>query len=130
MAVRPVGIVAGGVDVWHDERQHGGTVPWADVDFAKRPDGTGNQAFIVLPCPVAGCDSQSVHPVSGGASRDGVQEVFARYYMRRAAALGLDAGDITKARALVRQRARELDPHLPQPGEDDVAAQASADEAE
>lgn len=109
MAVRPTGIVAGGVEVWHDEKAHGGTVPWADVDFARRPDGTGHQSFVVLPCPVAGCDSQSVHPVSGGVDRDGVRELFARYYMRRAAALGLDADTLAKARELVRQRARELD---------------------
>lgn len=109
MAVKPVGIVAGGVDVWHAEMNHGGTVAWADVDFMKRPDGTGHQSFVVLPCPVAGCDSQSVHPVSGGADRDNVRELFARYYMRRAAALGLDADTLAKARELVRQRAIELD---------------------
>lgn len=109
MAVRPTGIVAGGVEVWHDERNHGGTVPWADVDFPKRQDGAAAQHFVVLPCPVAGCGSASLHPVSGGVDRDGVRELFARYYMRRAAALGLDADTIAKARELVRQRARELD---------------------
>jgi len=129
MAVTPTGTDATGVQVWHDERQHGGTIPWAEVDFLRGPQGA-HQSFLVLACPVAGCDSQSVHPVSGGAARDGVQEVFARHYLRRAQALGLPVSTIAEARALVRQRARELDPHLPEPGEDDVATQASADEAE
>jgi hypothetical protein len=129
MSVRPIGIVAGGIEVVHDEKGHGGTVPWSDVDFMKRPDGTGHQSFVVLPCPVAGCDSQSVHPVSGGAAKDGVQEVFARHYLRRAQALGLPVTTLAEARALVRQRARELDPHLPVEDEA-AAAQAAADEAE
>lgn len=109
MAIVPVNITAAGVEVWHSERNHGGTVPWSDVDFGRRADGTAHQSFVVLPCPVAGCDSQSVHPVSGGVDRDGVRELFARYYMRRAAALGLDADTLAKARELVRQRALDLD---------------------
>lgn len=109
MAIRPVGIGAGGVEVYHDERGHGGTVAWADVDFMRQRDGTTHQSFLTLPCPVPGCDSVSIHPVSGGADREGVRELFARYYMRRAAALGLDAATIEKARELVRQRAIELD---------------------
>jgi hypothetical protein len=109
MAVKPTGIVAGGVEVWHEERDHGGTVAWADVDFGRRQDGTAHQSYVVLPCPVAGCGSASLHPVSGGVDRDNVRELFARYYMRRAAALGLDADTVTKARELVRQRAIELD---------------------
>lgn len=109
MAITPVGISATGVDVWHSERQHGGTVPWADIDFPKRLDGTPHQYFLILPCPVAGCDSASVHPVSGGVDRPAVQELMARFYMRRAAALGLDAATLVAARALVAKRADELE---------------------
>jgi len=109
MAIRPTGISAAGVEVWHDERQHGGTVAWADVDFARRPDGTAHQSFVSLPCPVAGCDSASVHPVSGGADGPNVRELFACYYLRRAAELGLDAATLAKARALVAARADELE---------------------
>lgn len=125
MAIRPVGIDATGVQVVHDERGgHGGTVPWADIDFAQRPDGTRAQHFVVLPCPVAGCDSYSVHPVSGGADRDNVRELFARYYMRRAAALGLDAATLAAARALVAKRADELEGRAAN-GAAAVAAKAS-----
>jgi hypothetical protein len=128
MAVRPTGTDATGVQVVHDEAGHGGTIPWAEVDFLRGPQGA-HQSFLVLDCPVAGCDSQSVHPVSGGADRGGVQEVFARHYLRRAQALGLPVTTLAEARALVRQRARELDPQLPVEDEA-AAAQASADEAE
>lgn len=109
MAIIPVAITAGGVDVLHTERGHGGTVPWADIDFPKLRDGTPHQHLILLPCPVAGCDSASLHPVSGGAAPPEVRELFARYYMRRAAALGLDADTPAKARALVARRADELE---------------------
>jgi hypothetical protein len=103
MGIRPTGYSAQGVEVWHDERGHGGTVPWAEVDYLKRPDGTGHQSYVVLPCPVAGCGSVSTHPVSGGADRDGVRELFAQHYRRRG------GGTIEEARELVRQRAKELD---------------------
>ena len=109
MAIRPTGIVAGGVEVIHDERGHGGTVAWADVAFAQRPDGTPHRAFVVLPCPEPGCDSASIHPVSGGCDRAGVRELFARYLLRRAAALGLEIATIAEAREYVRQLAIELD---------------------
>lgn len=109
MAITPVSISATGVDVWHSERQHGGTIAWADVNLARRPDGTEHLMFIVLACPVAGCDSVSVHPVSGGADRTSVREMFARYVLRRATALGLDVPNLAAARDWVRQRAIELD---------------------
>lgn len=84
-------------------------MPWADLDFARRPDGAAHQSYVILPCPVPGCDSASVHPVSGGADREGVRGLFAAYYQRRAAALGLDADTPEKARALVAERADELE---------------------
>lgn len=110
MAVRPTGIVAGGVEVWHAERQHGGTVAWADVDFAKAPDGGDVRGAIYLPCPVPGCDSASWHPITGGADRTAVRELFARYFLRRAPALGLtEVTTIAEAREYVKARSRELD---------------------
>lgn len=109
MAVRPTGIAAGGVDVWHDEQQHGGTVAWADVDFAKRQDGGDNRAWVMLPCPVPGCGSASWHPVTGGVDRPAVRELFARYFLRRAGALGLNITTIAEARDYVRARSKELD---------------------
>lgn len=109
MAVMPVGADATGVQVYHAEMGHGGTIPWADVGFARGPTGAPSQHFVTLPCPVAGCGSVSVHPVSGGADRDAVQELFAQVYQRAAAALGLPAATIEEARALVKQRAAELE---------------------
>jgi hypothetical protein len=109
MAVRPMGIAAGGVEVWHDEFQHGGTVAWADVDFGKRGDGVADQRAIYLPCPVPGCDSASWHPVTGGVDRPAVRELFARYFLRRAQALGLNITTIAEARDYVRARSQEID---------------------
>lgn len=110
MAVRPVGIVAGGVEVVHDEFGHGGTVPWAEVDFAKRSDGSDQRGAIYLPCPVPGCDAASWHPVTGGADRPAVRELFARYFLRRASALGLaEVTTIAEAREYVKARSKEID---------------------
>lgn len=110
MAIRPTGIVAGGVEVWHDEANHGGTVAWADVDFAKGPGGSDERRAVYLPCPVPGCGSVSWHPVTGGVDRPAVRELFARYYLRRATALGLaEVTTIAEAREYVKARSREID---------------------
>lgn len=108
MAVKPTGIAAGGVEVWHDEFGHGGTVVWADMDFGKQRDGSDDRRWVMLPCPVAGCGSVSWHPITGGVDRAGVRELFARYLLRRSAALELPITTIAEARAYVRERAREL----------------------
>lgn len=109
MAIQPVSTATGGVEVYHAERGHGGTVAWADVDFAKAPDGSADRRVVCLPCPVPGCNSASWHPITGGVDRPAVRELFARYILRRAAALGLNLTTIAEARDYVRQRSRELD---------------------
>jgi hypothetical protein len=109
MAVRPVGISAGGVDVYHDEAQHGGTAAWADIDFAKGAGGADDRRIVYLPCPVPGCGSASWHPVTGGVDRVAVRELFARYFLRRSDALGLGLTTIAEARAYVKARSQEID---------------------
>lgn len=67
----------GTIDVWHDERQHGGTV---DIDSSV--SFIGAQDYIALPCPVVGCGSVSTHPISGGGAPKVVQELFIRKIRR------------------------------------------------
>lgn len=81
MSVRPVDYSAEGIAVWHDDQQHGGTVPWDDVHFAKQMDGSPDERFILLPCPYPGCGAVSTHPVSGGADPDAVPLLFVRKYL-------------------------------------------------
>lgn len=115
MAIVPTGYSASGLDVWHNEKNHGGALPWSDVDFGRQRDGTAHQSYLVVPCPACGKDatgewvSYSLHPVSGGCDGPTIRELFARYYLRRAAALGLKAATLAEARELVRQRAEELE---------------------
>lgn len=107
MSVRPVAFdPSGGVVVWHDEGTHGGTVPLADVAFARDPDGSVDPDVLVLPCPVAGCGAVSLHPVGGGAGGARVQLLFWRTVRRRAAALGIPANQRTAAAVKARIKAR------------------------
>ncbi len=106
MAIRVTGYTARGLDVWHDELGHGGALVWAALAFAPRPDGTPNRDGIVLACPVAGCDSTSVHPIGGGCDPAGVQELAVRLYTRLK--IG-GAQDRAAALALVRARIATTD---------------------
>jgi hypothetical protein len=72
----------GSIEVWHDERSHGGTIPEAGIKFAKKPDGTDDLRFIILECPVSGCGGLSVHPASGGVDPERVQKMFAKMYKK------------------------------------------------
>jgi hypothetical protein len=83
LAIRPVAFNPdGSIEVWHDERGHGGTVTEADIKFAKKPDGTDDERFIILECPVPGCNSASIHPVGGGVDPEQVQKMFARKFKK------------------------------------------------
>lgn len=83
MAIRPIKFNAdGSIEVWHDERGRGGIIPEADIKFIKKQDGTDDLRFIVLDCPVPGCNSSSLHPASGGVDPERVQRMFAKMYKK------------------------------------------------
>jgi hypothetical protein len=103
MAVRPVAFdSSGGASVWHDEMGHGGAVAFGSIVFGRRDDGSVDPTILVLPCPVAGCNGASAHPVGGGAAGAIVQKLFLRTILRRAAALGV-AATFGAAKLRVRQ---------------------------
>lgn len=73
MAVIPVAVTAGGVEVYHQERDHGGVVPWADVRFGlKQGTREYDRATLILPCPQG--DGETAYPV-GELSPDLVRAV-------------------------------------------------------
>lgn len=83
MAIRPIKFNAdGSIETWHDERGHGGIIPEANIKFAKKPDGTDDERFIILKCPFSGCDSVSIHPAGGGCDPEKVQKMFAKKYKK------------------------------------------------
>jgi hypothetical protein len=102
MAIIPTGYSAAGVEVRHDERGHGGVVSWDALAFARTPAGVLDDRHIILPCPVAGCNSASLHPVSGGADPERVQRLFIRAYL---ASADVPATTWEAALALVKARA-------------------------
>jgi hypothetical protein len=76
MSVRPVLFhESGDIDVVFDEGGHTGTIPAAEVKWAKNMDQSDNHSFIVLECP-DGCGATSTHPVGGGAAPQDVQQMF------------------------------------------------------
>lgn len=78
MSVRPTIFHDNGrIDVWHDERGHGGTVRLADIHHPARLTGADDTRYLMVACPVTGCDSVSVHPVGGGADPERVQALHA-----------------------------------------------------
>jgi hypothetical protein len=84
LAIRPVAFKPdGSIEIWHDEFNHGGTIPEADIKFAKKLDGTDDERFIILDCPIPGCDSVSVHPAGGGCDPERVQKMFAKKYKQK-----------------------------------------------
>jgi hypothetical protein len=86
MAIRPITYNPdGSIEVWHDEFSHGGTIPEADIKFAKKHDGTDDERFIILNCPYPGCNSSSLHPASGGCDPEQVQKLFAKMYKKHSA---------------------------------------------
>ena len=83
MAVRPIQFMPdGSIEIWHDERSHGGIVTAGGVQFARKPDGSEDRRSILLYCPVPGCDSMSCHPAGGGCSPEQVQRMFAKKLQR------------------------------------------------
>lgn len=110
MSVRPTQFNGdGSIDVWHDERSHGGVIAAEDVAFVRKRDDTVEYDYIVLECPVANCNSASTHPVSGGADPEAVQSLFAHVYKRDKSQPLRDVDTWEKAVARVRERAEALD---------------------
>lgn len=104
MSVIPMNVNPdGGIYVWHDDKEHGGTVPVNQLSFAPGPSGVGTDwRFIQVPCPYPGCGAVSTHPISGGADAPRVQYMFAKVLKRIGtippnivAKLGLASGDVT-----------------------------------
>jgi hypothetical protein len=82
MAIRPIKFNDdGSIEIWHDEFGHGGTISEKDINHAKDEKGNEDERFLVLECPVLGCNSYSVHPVSGGVDPKNIQELFVRKHM-------------------------------------------------
>jgi len=80
--------------VVHDDAPggaHEGTVDPTTILHTTNMDGTPNDLFIVVECPV--CGATSTHPVGGGAQPPLVQEMFIRVAMRD----GCCGGTLTKA---------------------------------
>ena len=105
MSIRPVKITDQGIEVVHDERNHGGVVPLAQITFSKTPAGQNDVRYINLPCPVAGCDSVSCHPIGGGAAPREVQRLFVHVFER--------AG---QARAIAFDRVKRMANEMDGPG--------------
>lgn len=63
MAIIPVTQDATGVETYHEERGHGGMVPWAAVRHGLQA-GTRDydRTVLVLPCPA--CGGETAHPVN------------------------------------------------------------------
>jgi hypothetical protein len=101
----------GGCDVWHTEAGHGGTLTGAALRFGRNPDGSVNTDWIEMACPVAGCAGVSYHPIGGGCQPGAIQKLFARIYLRRAAALGIPTGERTwpAIRARIKARVEAMD---------------------
>jgi len=121
MSVRPIAFYAdGSVDLWHDERQHGGTI---QIDTGTRllPNPLTGETLIdglEVSCPVPGCGSVSTWPISGGANAAMGQEIFIRKLRRYSGPLpGLPDRPATAegrrpfatVAALVKARAEALD---------------------
>lgn len=107
MSIRPVKFTSGGaVEVFHDERGHGGVVQLRNVQFGRKPDQTDDFRFIELPCPVEGCGSLSVHPAGGGADPERVQELFVRALHRHPRHT---SRSLEEARLAVKAMAEEMD---------------------
>lgn len=69
MAVVPVAHDEAGVEVYHQDRGHGGVVPWSAVRFGARLVAgrvEDDRAVLVLPCPV-GCGGETAHPAGDDA---------------------------------------------------------------
>ena len=89
MSVRPVQFNAdGSIEVLHDEGNHGGTIPAAEVQWATKMDGSHDHSFIVLTCPFESCGSSSTHPVGGGAAPAEVQQMFVNKVQAEGCACG------------------------------------------
>jgi hypothetical protein len=69
--------------VIHDDAPggaHSGTIDPTTIVRTTNMDGTPNENFATITCPV--CDSVSTHPVGGGAQPPLVQELFIRLAMQ------------------------------------------------
>jgi len=76
MSIRPIKFNAdGSVEVWDDDRQHGGTIQPASILYPKNSDGTDDESLLILPCPV--CGGCTVHPIGGGCDPENVQRLHA-----------------------------------------------------
>lgn len=84
-----------GVTVWDDALDHGGVLDYTDIQFGQTVDGKADPRFLRVGCPFAGCDNVSIYPMTGGAYPVKVRRLFARLIIRRAAALGIPAGQRT-----------------------------------
>jgi len=94
MAVRPIAYHANGdVDVVEDGTGHAGVVSLRDQSFLVRQDGTLDQDWLGLTCPVAGCGAVSYHPVGGGCSRGLIQKMFAIKWMRDGQLIGIPVNE-------------------------------------
>ena len=99
MSVRPVTFNPdGSIDVVYDEGGHSGTIPAAEVQWAKTMDGTDNHLFITLNCP-DGCGASSTWPVGGGADPVKGQQMFVQKVQREGCACGKVAATDTDALA-------------------------------
>jgi len=89
VSVRPVAFNAadGSIEVVFDELGHSGTIPAAEIRWAKKTDGSDDHNGIVLECP-DGCGASSVHPVGGGAAPAAVQQMFVHKTERDGCACG------------------------------------------
>ena len=97
MSVRPVTFNAdGSIDVVFDEGGHSGTIPAAEVQWAKTMTGDPDHNFLVLACP-DGCGATSTWPVSGGADAIMGQQMFIQKVQREGCACGKIAPDATNA---------------------------------
>lgn len=90
----------GTMTVYHEERDHSGTVTIADLVHPVNMLGQVHDAFLRLPCPVGGCGSESLWPVSAG---DEGQRMAVLHRM------AAKKETLAKAKAAIKNRAELLD---------------------
>lgn len=88
MSIRPTAFHDDGtIDVIHDDPGYGhtGTLNIADLKYGSNSAGQEDtdDRFILLPCPAAGCNSVSIHPITGGADPDRIQKLAVIHRMAR-----------------------------------------------
>lgn len=98
MSIRPTAFHNDGTfTVVHDDPGYGciGTVKLADLEHAIHPLGHADPFWLVIHCPKG--DGTTLHPASGGADPEMVQELFIRKEQQKKLSTWEEAKAVIKA---------------------------------